>query len=65
MARWDSIQRANCMLILPKSKCQHALKTMLYLMPFGIVFDFFVTMRDVDRPYSLPDRFTGTMVVRR
>ena len=44
---------------------REGLKTMLYLMPLGIVFDFFVTMSDVDRPYSLPDRFTGTMVVRR
>lgn len=43
---------------------REALKTMLYLMPFGIVFDYFVTMSDVERPYSLADRFTGTMVVR-
>ena len=44
---------------------REGLKTMLYLMPFGIIFDFFVTMSDIDRPYSLADRFTGTMVVRR
>ena len=44
---------------------REGLKTMLYLMPFGIVFDFFVTMSDIERPYSLADRFTGTMVVRR
>ena len=44
---------------------REGLKTMLYLMPFGIVFDFFVTMSDIDRPYSLADRFTGTMVVRQ
>ena len=44
---------------------REGLKTMLYLMRFGIIFDFFVTMIDVDRPYSLADRFTGTMVVRR
>ena len=44
---------------------REALKMMLYLMPFGIVFDYFVTMSEVDRPYSLADRFTGTMVVRR
>ena len=43
---------------------REGLKTMLYLMPFGIVFDFFVTMSDPDRPYSLADRFTGTAVVR-
>ena len=44
---------------------REGLKTMLYLMPLGIVFDFFVTMSDFDRPLSLADRFTGTMVVRR
>ena len=44
---------------------REGLKTMLYLMPFGMLFDFFVTMSDVDRPHSLTDRFTGTMVVRR
>ena len=44
---------------------REGLKTMLYLMPLGIIFDFFVTMSDVDQPYSLADRFTGTMVVRR
>ena len=44
---------------------REGLKTLLYLMPFGIVFDYFVTMIDVDRPYSLADRFTKTMVVRR
>ena len=44
---------------------REGLKTMLYLMPFGIIFDFFVTMSDFDRPFSLADRFTGTMVVRR
>lgn len=44
---------------------REGLKTMLYLVPLGIVFDFFVTMSDIDRPYSLADRFTGTMVVRR
>ena len=44
---------------------REGLKTMLYLMPLGIIFDFFVTMSDADRPLSLADRFTGTMVVRR
>ena len=44
---------------------REGLKTMLYLMPLGIIFDFFVTMSDVDRPYSLADRFTRTMIVRR
>lgn len=44
---------------------REALKTILYLMPLGIIFDFFVTMSDIDRPLSLADRFTGTMVVRR
>lgn len=44
---------------------REGLKTMLYLMPLCIIFDFFVTMSDVDRPFSLADRFTGTMVVRR
>lgn len=44
---------------------REGLKTMLYLMPLGIIFDFLVTMSDVDRPYSLADRFTGTTVVRR
>ena len=44
---------------------REGLKTMLYLMPFGVIFDFFVTMSDVDRPFSLADRFTKTMVVRR
>lgn len=43
---------------------REGLKTMLYLMPFGIIFDFFVTMSDVERPYSLADRFTRTVVVR-
>lgn len=43
---------------------REGLKTMLYLMPLGIIFDFFVMMSEVDRPYSLADRFTGTMVVR-
>lgn len=44
---------------------REGLKTMLYLMPLGIIFDLFVTMSDVDSPYSLADRFTGTTVVRR
>ena len=44
---------------------REGLKTMLYLMPFGIVFNFFVTMSDLERPYSLADRYTRTMVVRR
>jgi len=44
---------------------REGLKTMLYLMPFGIVFDFFVTMSNANQPYSLADRFTGTMVLRR
>ena len=43
---------------------REGLKTMLYLMPLGIIFDFFVTMSDADRPFSLADRFTRTMVVR-
>lgn len=43
---------------------REGLKTMLYLMPLGILFDFFVTMSDLERTYSLADRFTGTMVVR-
>ena len=44
---------------------REGLKTMLYMMPLGIIFDFFVTMSDPNRPLSLADRFTGTMVVRR
>ena len=43
---------------------REGLKTMLYLIPFGIIFDFFVAMSDVDRPYSLADRFTKTTVIR-
>ncbi|MCY4555288.1 MAG: RDD family protein [Chloroflexi bacterium] len=43
---------------------REGLKAMLYLMPMGIIFDFFITMSDPDRQCSLPDRFTGTMVVR-
>lgn len=49
----------------PTMFVREGLKTMLYLMPLGIVFDFFVTMSDADRPFSLADRFTGTMVVSR
>ena len=43
---------------------REGVKTVLYLIPLGILFDFFVMMSDIDRPYSLADRFTGTMIVR-
>lgn len=43
---------------------REALKTVLYLMPLGAIFDFFVMMSDASRPLSLADRFTRTMVVR-
>ena len=43
---------------------REGLKTVLHMMPLGVVFDFLVVVSDVDRPYSLADRFTRTMVVR-
>lgn len=44
---------------------REGLKTMLYLIPFGAVFDGFVILSDIDESCSLADRFTGTMIVER